>query len=36
MKQSPTKILILEDYPSDAELVNLELQEAEFDEKTGL
>ena len=31
MRQSPTKILILEDYPSDAELVNLELQEAEFD-----
>ncbi|MFZ0456635.1 MAG: histidine kinase dimerization/phosphoacceptor domain -containing protein [Ignavibacteriaceae bacterium] len=27
---SPTKILILEDYPSDAELINLELREADI------
>lgn len=31
MKPSLTKILILEDYPSDAELVNLELREANLD-----
>ena len=31
MKSAPTKILILEDYPSDAELVKLELKEANLD-----
>lgn len=31
MMSSPTKILILEDYPSDAELINLELREANLD-----
>ncbi|MEJ2618198.1 MAG: response regulator, partial [Ignavibacteriaceae bacterium] len=30
MKPSPTKILILENYPTDAELINLELREADF------
>ena len=31
MKSSPTKILMLEDYPTDAELINLELRKADFD-----